>query len=120
MRGHLGADVQTMPAAWRGVIKATLGEFLTLIDTERESLSGYLREQAEEAVIKSTLRTGQKRRARKKAADETARRGASFGAHGADFELMDDSIRAAFDSGDLPAAAEQAGPVLESFFGDRV
>jgi hypothetical protein len=33
---------------------------------------------------------------------------------------MEQSIRAAFDSGDLPAAAEQAEPVLEAFLDQRV
>lgn len=74
LRSGIGGDFETLPVPWRGLIKATLGDFLGLSDSERASLTGRLRDAAESAEIEQQLRSGKTGDADERAAEEVQRR----------------------------------------------
>lgn len=74
LRDNLGADLETLPVAWRAVIRASLGDYTGLSTIERASLTGVLRERAESASIEVKIRTGQGMEAASDIADESLRR----------------------------------------------
>ena len=74
LRSGIGGDFETLPVPWRGLIKATLGDFLGLSDSERASLTGRLREAAESVEIEQQLKSGKTGDADERAAEEVQRR----------------------------------------------
>ena len=77
LRFGLGADFESLPVAWRGVIKAARGDFRELSDAERTSLTGRLREAAESVEIERQLKAGKTSAADKHGSEEVLRRGMS-------------------------------------------
>jgi peptidoglycan hydrolase-like protein with peptidoglycan-binding domain len=74
LRSGIGGDFETLPVPWRGLIKATLGDFHGLSDSERASLTGRLREAAESVEIEQQLKSGKTGDADERAAEEVQRR----------------------------------------------
>lgn len=73
IRSELGEDIESMPEAWRAIIKASHGEAAALSDQEVTTLTGSVRESVEGARIDADLLQGDTARARKRSSAAQAR-----------------------------------------------
>lgn len=107
IHNELGEDVDTMPAAWRALVKAARGEALGLDDEEISTLGGTLRKRAESDRIDSDLRHGETGRAQQRSHAEQIRTGViskikpTSALSAEDLDLIEKQVLAAFAEGDM-------------------
>lgn len=119
VRSELGEDLETMPLAWRAVVKAAVGEALTMTDGEIGTLRGSLRDTAEKARIEADLQQGETARGLLRSRSEQARKRAARSKATkrpvGDLGLIGSEVLAAFDEADIDAVVEVGSPLLHRY-----
>jgi len=118
LSAQLREDIDTLPAAWRAVVKAAGGETLGLDEDEISTLGGALRSRAETARIDSDLTHGQTARAQQRTSAERARRSAerpSRRVSADDLELVEKEVLARWAEADMPGVLRVGQPLLDTF-----
>ncbi|WP_434616439.1 hypothetical protein [Azospirillum sp. B2RO_4] len=123
MRALLGDDMNDLPVAWRGTIKATLGDVERLSDSELQSLTGTLRNRAFSALSRRNLSRGFSTAAAQQDAQEVAvpseavpppaqRLGSPSSI---DLDRLDRQVLSAFDVIDFDTVRHAGSILLRSF-----
>jgi hypothetical protein len=127
IQSELREDLDTMPTAWRALIKAVLGGAPALSEEEVATLGGDLRERVERERIDADLLHGETARARARSRKARARqraveREATMGEQrtevrrtASQLDLIEKEVLASFADADVDAARKIGGPLIEAF-----
>ncbi|WP_376964162.1 hypothetical protein ABNQ39_26725 [Azospirillum sp. A26] len=128
LRAMLGDDLETLPVAWRAVVKATLGAFSGLTDADLQHLPGDLRAAAFSALSRRSLERGDTEVAARHIRSETENLRSPFPEGLApsaflsggerpsiDPDRLDRQVLSAFDAVDFDRVREVGYTLLEIF-----